>query len=283
MLPVTEAGGTTYWAYSTGSAGLNLQVMKSKDLVSWSRPVDPLPQLPGWARPGHTWAPSVLAVGARHVLYYTARHTASDRQCIGRAVSSKGPRGPFVDSSAAPLVCQLDYYGSIDPDAFRDADGSLYLHWKSDDNAEARGVPKLFGARLSPDGLRLESDPALLMQYDQVWETPLIEAPQMVATDVGYHLFYSGNWWESATAAVGYGTCTGPLAGCDKVTMQGPWLQKDEVRVGPAGQSFFRKPSGARFVAYHAWDDAVGYGSGGRRSLWVQSVPFSTGSPVAGS
>ncbi len=29
VLPVTASGSTTYWAYATGSAGLNLQVMKS--------------------------------------------------------------------------------------------------------------------------------------------------------------------------------------------------------------------------------------------------------------
>ncbi len=255
--------------------------MNSTDLTDWSPPTDPLPQLPGWARPGHTWAPSVLAVGRKHVLYYTARHTASDRQCIGRAVSSKGPRGPFVDTSSAPLVCQLNYYGSIDPDVFRDTDGSLYLHWKSDDNAVAGGVPKLFGARLSSDGLRLRTDPTLLMRYDQEWENPLVEAPQMVRAGSGYHLFYSGNWWESATAAVGYGKCTGPLAPCTKITTEGPWLQQDNERVGPAGQTFFTTPSGGRFVAYHAWDEAVGYSNGGRRSLWLQSATFPAEGPPA--
>ncbi len=290
VLPVTGIDSTTYWAYATGSAGLNLQVMKSTDLRTWSKPADPLPRLPRWARPGYTWAPSVLAVGGRHVLYYTARHAASERQCIGRAVSSKGPLGPFSDSSSSPLICQLEFGGSIDPDAFRDRDGRLYLHWKSDDNAIG-GVSKLFGAELSSDGLRLgtDPDPKLLLKYDQQWEDPLIEAPQMVYVDPNYHLFYSGNWWESENAAVGYGKCDGPLSdSCTKTTTDtpegpGPWLTKDAERVGPAGQTFFQKPIGERFVAYHAWDDAVGYRNGGRRSLWIQSVDFSSGSPALGS
>lgn len=51
--------GGSYWAYSTGSAGRNLQVMSSPDLKTWTAPVDPLPVLPSWARRGLTWAPDV--------------------------------------------------------------------------------------------------------------------------------------------------------------------------------------------------------------------------------
>ena len=56
---VLQVGGS-YWAYSTGSAGRNLQVMSSPDLRTWTVPVDPLPVLPSWARPGFTWAPDSL-------------------------------------------------------------------------------------------------------------------------------------------------------------------------------------------------------------------------------
>src|SRR5450631_2301894 len=37
VLPV----GGTYWAYATGSAGRNLQVMSSTDLRTWTQPTDP--------------------------------------------------------------------------------------------------------------------------------------------------------------------------------------------------------------------------------------------------
>src|SRR5579864_2875975 len=60
VLPV----GATYWAYSTGSAGRNLQVMSSTDLVTWTAPTDPLPVLPRWASSGLTWAPRVLQQGS---------------------------------------------------------------------------------------------------------------------------------------------------------------------------------------------------------------------------
>jgi hypothetical protein len=280
VLPVTKDGTTTYYAYATNREDRNVQVMSSADPTSFTTaPGDALPTLGSWAEEGWTWAPAVLPVAGRYVLYYTAHVKGYNwMQCIGRAVSDV-PTGPFVDGYSKPLVCQTRLGGSIDPDAFRDKDGALYLHWKSDDNAIG-GVSKLWGSRLTSDGLNLSGKSTQLLKYDQLWEDPLIEAPQMVRAGSGLHLFYSGNWWESATAAVGYGVCSSPLGRCTKKTKSGPWLAQDDSRVGPAGETFFQKPDGSWWVAYHAWDDAVGYGLGGVRSLFVNSVSFSSGSPV---
>lgn len=52
---------------------------------------------------------------------------------ISVAISAK-PNGPFVDTSRAPMVCQI--HGSIDPSPFIDPPtGHAYLVWKSDDNS----------------------------------------------------------------------------------------------------------------------------------------------------
>ena len=103
-----------HWAYSTGSGGRNLQVIASTDLERWTEPEDPLPDLPAWAEPGHTWAPAVARAGDDFVMYFTVRHPASGRQCISAATAGT-PRGPFSDASEKPLVCQLERSGSIDP------------------------------------------------------------------------------------------------------------------------------------------------------------------------
>jgi arabinan endo-1,5-alpha-L-arabinosidase len=80
--------GGRYCAYATGSGGLNLQVMSSSDLQSWTSPVDPLPVLPSWASSGHTWAPGIMAVGGQFVMYFTVRDSALNMQCISVATSA---------------------------------------------------------------------------------------------------------------------------------------------------------------------------------------------------
>ena len=61
------------------------------------------------------------------------------------------PKGPFVDSRTEPLVCQTDQGGTIDASPFRDADGKLYLYYKSDGNAVGKRTI-IWGQRLSDDG-----------------------------------------------------------------------------------------------------------------------------------
>ena len=57
-----RVGSTTY-AYATNGPGGNVQVIRSSDLRTWQRLPDALPELPAWAAPDFTWAPSVLAPG----------------------------------------------------------------------------------------------------------------------------------------------------------------------------------------------------------------------------
>ena len=68
---------------------------------------DALPKLGSWAKTGFTWAPEVLQLGNRYLLYYTASDSRKGMQCIGVA-ESRDPLGPFVDSRPEPIVCQTD-------------------------------------------------------------------------------------------------------------------------------------------------------------------------------
>ena len=277
--PYVLLAGSTYWAYATGSAGRNLQVISSPDLRTWSAPADPLPVLPAWSRPGLTWAPGVLPVGGRFLMYYTVRDAASDRQCISVA-SAGSPGGPFTDTSSAPLVCQVANGGSIDPTPFVDATGA-YLLWKSDDNALGRPT-HLWGQRLSSDGGSLVGSPALLLSQDRPWQSPVIEGPSMVADGGVYYLFYGAGDWSSAAAAIGYARCASPLGPCTNASTSGPWLGSRPHAAGPSGPAVFVDAAGATRLAYHAWTGAVGYQNGGVRSLWVDRLRFRLGRPVLG-
>ncbi len=289
VLPV----GGTYWAYSTGSAGRNLQVMSSTDLHTWTAPTDPMPVLPQWAGPGLTWAPGVLQHGSTFLMYYTVHDAALGRQCISVATSPT-PAGPFTDTSRGPLVCQPN--GSIDPDPFTDPrSGVSYLLWKSDDNSVGQ-VTHLWASRLARNGLSLSGGTALLLtETASSWQVPAIEGPTvMLASGSTYVLFYGAGPWDSAQAGVGYATCSAPSTtffgglrwSCQDHSTAAPWLGTrtaggTTVFSGPSGPTIFTDASGTLRLGYHAWTGTtVGYGNGGVRSLWIDALSVAGGTPV---
>lgn len=274
--------GDMYYAYATNARGMNIQVIRSHDLVNWERAGergDALPNLPAWAEKSNsfTWAPGVLALPDEYVLYYVTRFAQAERQCISYAVS-RSPDGPFIDDSERPFICQLEEGGSIDPEPFVDRDGATYLLWKSDGNC--CGLPiYLYSQQLSQDGRELVGAPARLITLDQAWEPPLIENPSMVEWEGKYYLIYSANWWESRDYAVGYAVCDTPRGPCVKPQNE-PILSSAGRHVGTGGAAFFRDASDNLWIAYHAWREPyVGYPSGMRR-LYLARVEFESGAPV---
>ena len=273
--PAIVMVGPTYWGYATGSAGLNLQVMGSTDLVHWGLVSDPVPVLPAWSEPGHTWAPGVVRLAAGFVMYYTVRDGPSGRQCIPVA-RSPTPQGPFTDASVAPFVCQRDHGGSIDPSPFLGPDGSLFLIWKSDDSVLGQPT-QLWSERLSPDGRSLLGAPAALLTDTTAWQGGVVERPDMITLDGQSYLFYAANRWYSADAAMGYAICASPLGPCRDASLNGPWSASHGAATGPSGPSPFRAADGTPELTYHAWGASVGYDQGGGRSLWVDALGFAPG------
>jgi beta-xylosidase len=270
----------TYWAYSTGSAGRNLQVMSSTDLQGWTQPTDPLPKLPPWASPGLTWAPGVLPRGGNFVLYYTVHDPSLGHQCISVATSTS-PGGPFVDNSASsgPLICQPADGGSIDPNPYVDpASGNVYLLWKSDDNSLGPGHPThIWAEQLTADGLSLapRTTPSLLLTQSAPWQSPAIEGPTMVSSAGRYYLFYGANNYDSAGSGIGYATSTSVLGSFSNRSTFGPWLGIRGNAQGAQGPCVFTDSTGVTRLAFAAWYGTVAYENGGVRSLWIGTLGFS--------
>ena len=189
---VIEAGGT-YYAYATNSVAGNIQIIDSTDLTHWTVVGNALPSLPSWATPNLTWAPSVALIGGRYVLYYAVDPTGSTTECISVATATQ-PQGPFTDTSGAPLECQNGLGGSIDPSSFIDANGTVYLVWKSG----GPGTSRIWSQQLAPSGTSFApgTSPTLLLTPDQSWEGGTVEAPDLVEAGGHYHLFFSGNDWN---------------------------------------------------------------------------------------
>lgn len=290
-----------YLAYATNPARghVNVQMATSADLLHWvrlrdgDRPHDALPVLPPWAKRGYTWAPEVLQTAAGYVLYFTARDRRSHLQCIG-AATARNPAGPFTSTAAAPLVCQADQGGSIDPDPLRDADGKLFLYYKNDgNNPRFRQPTRIFAQRLTPDGLRVVGTPVPLLANTAKWEGKVIEAPTMIRRGRGYFLFFSANdyGWHAprqrlSAYAIGYASCSsamGPCLGAPENPILGSRSGAGYCLSGPGHQAVFR--AGAQdYIAFHAWSAGPGCRFGRpERSMYVARLNWPGGKPVIGT
>ena len=283
-------------AYATNS-GINLPMLTSRDLVTWTpvvgtdgKRLDGMPHLAPWVEEGRTWAPEVMRVGNRWLLYYTARHRARKVQCLGIAAADN-PKGPFRDSSTAPVVCQPEEGGTIDANPFRDADGSLYLYYKSDGNAVGK-TSWIWGQRLSADGTAVVGDPVRLVKDDAKWEWKLVEAPAMVRSPGGYQLFYSAAFfgWDPnerlSRYATGYANCTGPLGPCQDAP-ENPILNSFNDRQagclsGPGHPAIFTVGQ-RHFIAFHAWAATSGCRKAeDERQLYIAPLFWKDGKPQIG-
>lgn len=289
--------GKEFIAYSTND-GPNVPMAISGDLVHWAfvggadgKQRDALPKLGSWANEGFTWAPEVLELNGRYLLYYTASDRRKNAQCVGVA-EADDPLGPFIDGRAEPIVCQSGLGGTIDADAFRDGDGKLYLYFKNDGN-RVHARTSLWGQSLAPDGLSVTGQPVELVKDNQNWEEHVVEAPTMVRSPGGYQLFFSGGFfgWNPGEGglspyAMGYASCTGPLGPC-VAAKENPILHSFDDREagclsGPGHQSIFSVGERS-FISFHAWETSSGcLKQDDRRYLYIAPLFWKDGKPQIG-
>jgi beta-xylosidase len=280
--PAVLRVGSTYYAYATGTAGLNLPVLVSTDLRTWKAAparrgavvVDAMGAPARWAqarqvdarRVGVNWAPSVARIHGRYLLAYATRTRWKPRRMCISVATSASPRGPFVDRSAAPLVCPKR--GAIDPQLYVER-GKPWLLWKTEDIKIHRPT-RLWIRRLGPWGMQFstKSKTRLLLTATMAWERKTVENPAMVLYRGHRYLFYSGNGWARPGYAIGYAICpalTGPcrrVVPADAAVVAGvpqsvPLLASGNGITGPGGGSPFVTPTGRLMLAYHAWDGTV--------------------------
>ncbi len=257
--PDVLKAGDTYYAYATGNGHNTFQTARSPDLVQWERLGDAMPAAPRWTKRGRFyWAPEVTSWddGKTFTMYFTARDSESDKQCIGVATSDK-PEGPFSGVGDEPFICQAEIGGSIDASSFTDEDGSQYVLWKNDGNCCGFDT-FLYIQKVSRDGLTLEGEATPLIKQHQAWEGWLVEAPTLWKHDGKYYLFYSANAYDSPLYAVGYASADTILGSYTKAS--DPLLKSDYktgAAIGPGGQDIVIDDDGETWIAYHSWNPTV--------------------------
>ncbi|MGH3728174.1 MAG: family 43 glycosylhydrolase [Micromonosporaceae bacterium] len=264
--------GSSWYAYATNTGGRNVPVATagSPDGPWTVRTVDAMPNLGAWASEGKTWAPDVSRrTDGKYLLYYTARHTASGRQCIGAGIATS-PLGPFQPVGTGPLVCNPGEGGDIDASSFVDSDGTRYLLYKNDGNAI--GVPTwVYLQQVASNGTSFVGGRTGLIRNDKAEEHGVIEAPVLVRRPSQYVLFYAGGCYCNNNYFTSYAASS---------TLRGTYTKA--YRPLMTTQTFdgaVRGPGGAdalsNRIIFHGWIN-----SDSARGMYVADLGWANDYPV---
>ena len=240
--------GQTFWATATTSQWAPLfPLLKSTDLVNWTRAGAVFQDPPAWSA-GSYWAPEIAQDRGRFFVYYTARRK-NGPLCVAVA-TARQPQGPYADQG--PIVCQDA--GSIDAALVVDEEGQRYLVWKEDGNSRKMPTP-IWAQPLSADGTALTGTRRELIRNTAPWEAHLVEGPYILRRDGWFYMFYSSD------ACCGR-ECNYKLGVARARRLLGPWernpanpvLKGNQHWKCPGHGSLVSDADGRTFLLYHAYD-----------------------------
>ncbi len=220
-----------YWVFYTGRG---VPSYHSKDLVHWERGPAVFKSAPEWIakvvpqnRNMLYWAPDIIKLGDRYLLYYAISSFGKMTSAIGLATNpTLDPDDPayhWTDEGFVVRTQEGDGYNAIDPSVFHDSDGSLWLSFGSYwSGIKLVQLEPQTGKRLAPDSKLFST------AYNES-----IEASYLCRHDDNYYLFVN---WGSC--------CQGPKStynirvGRSK-SVTGPYLDKAGVDMLHKGGSLF--------------------------------------------
>lgn len=260
---VIRASDGLFYAYATQATvagkNLNLQVARSRDLVSWELLGDALPVKPAWANETQKfWAPHVSQHGDTFYLYYSADPNTLTGLCLAVA-TAKQPQGPFTDIGK-PLKCGKTFV-NIDPMAFDDPlTGKRLLYWGS--GFEPIRVQELAADRVSfKPGSAAREVVFPIKTEDPANYQRLVEGAWVTYRGGFYYLFFSGDncCGDKAHYAVMVArsrSALGPFETLAAATgePQSVILELNTRFIAPGHNSVIRDAAGDDWIVYHAID-----------------------------
>lgn len=273
--------GGKFYIFGTGP---NLRTKSSPDLIHWAAGDSVFNHPPDWAMravPGFTgyiWAPDIIRVNGKFLLYYSASTWGKKTSAIGLATS------PTLDQTATNYLWtdagevirsdQQSPFNAIDPSVMLDIDGRLWLafgsYWQG-----------IFLTELDPQTGHRRSTNSPLFQL--AWNQA-IEAACLTRHDHFYYLFV--NWGQCCQGT--NSTYEVRLGRAEKIT--GPYLDRVGKKLTDGGGSPFLSSSG-RFIgpghigilpdgettwfSYHYYDAATQ----GRARLALGKIDWTDGWP----
>lgn len=206
------------------------------------------------------------------MVYFTTRDIFTNKLAIGVGLTFENKiTGPYTMLDY-PLV--LTNKGNIDSTVLQLSNGTNYLVWKEDGNAENPPIPTwLWAQQLTEDGMELTGDKTPLLRNDLQWEGKLIEAPWFLETNGYFYLFYSGgDGFCSEGYSVGVARSKMPLG--RYIKKSDPILVSNDRFKGPGHCSVVRNVNHTDYaMIHHAWrkDEVCGNFS---RLLMASNVEF---------
>lgn len=225
--PVMIKQGNTYYAFHTGRL---IQQKTSKDRITWSASSSTLGSTPSWFKtyvPKNDgldcWAPDISYRSGKYWLYYSVSTFGSDTSAIGLATSPSLANPQWTDQGMVIRSFHSNNYNCIDPNAFQDTDGTLWLafgSWWS-------GI-KLVGLDTTT-GKPLSTSSAITSLATRTSSSLGIEAPFLIKRNSYYYLFVS---WDICCQGVN-STYNIRVGRATKVT--GPYNDKSGVAMTAGG------------------------------------------------
>lgn len=223
-----------YWVFYTGRG---VPSYHSKDLVKWERGPAVFKTAPEWIakavpenRHMSYWAPDIMKVGDRYLLYYAVSSMGKMTSAIGLVTNpTLDPNDPDYHWTDQGFVVRTQEgqegaaYNAIDPSVFQDTNGSLWLTFGS----YWSGI-KLIQLNLQT-GKRIAPDSKI---YSLAYNTS-IEASYLCKHDDFYYLFVN---WDSCCQ--GTNSTYNIRIGRSKA-VTGPYLDKAGVDMLHGGGSVF--------------------------------------------
>lgn len=257
-----------YYAYGTNEAdpsGEAFEVLRSDDLVQWTRLGRALPAVDGLAVEDH-WAPEVAERDGTFYMYFSAG--VEDRDHHLRVALADRPEGPFRYDGR---VLTPGERFAIDAHPFRDDDGQWYLYYARDLLEGERVGTSLVVDRLV-DMQHLQGEPVPVLSasadwqlflrrrsmYGSVYDWYTLEGPFVVKRLGRYWCLYSGGAWTGPGYGVSYAVSDSPLGPFVEPLTDGPALLRSRPGQleGPGHNSIAMGPDGNDYLVYHAWDGA---------------------------
>lgn len=235
-----------YYLFATGQG---VVTKSSPDLRAWTDGEPVLPEAPAWVRQvvprwrRDFWAPDVIKIGDRYLLFYSASTFGAQVSGIGLATNATlnpdDPKFKWEDQGIVVLSSADTPYNAIDPAAFLDDDGKLWLvfgsYWKGIHVVE---LDPATGKRLDP------GKPAVHLARNPTATD--IEAAYLHKHGGKYYLFVN---WGSCCRGV-RSTYNIRIGRGDSPT--GPFLDKEGKSLAEGGGSLLLETAGRAIGPGHA-------------------------------